>query len=172
MQNQIDIIPSTKADLATIFKFYELAIEHQKKVFHQHWQGFDKELIKQEIKENRQFKILVNGQLASIFAITFNDPEIWQERDLQASIYIHRIVTHPNFRGYSAVKQIIKWGITFAKKNQIQFLRMDTWADNLKLLEYYTNCGFTHVGSITIPLDSGLPKHYEGISLNLFEITV
>ena len=49
---------------------------------------------------------------------------------------------------------------------------MDTWADNEKLLAYYTGCGFAHVGNIQIKADSGLPKHYEGIHLNLFQIKV
>lgn len=49
---------------------------------------------------------------------------------------------------------------------------MDTWADNEKLLEYYTACGFDYVGVVTMDKTEGLPKHYEGISLSLFEIVL
>ncbi|GGE62729.1 hypothetical protein EV200_105275 [Pedobacter psychrotolerans] len=49
---------------------------------------------------------------------------------------------------------------------------MDIWADNKKLLEYYTNCGFNYVGVVTMEKTYGLPKHYEGISLSLFEIKI
>ena len=168
----MQVINSTKADINTIFEFYDMAIAHQKKVFNKHWQGFSLELVTQEVAENRQCKILVDGEVACIFAVTFNDPQIWEEKDQQPSIYIHRIVTHPNFRGYGFVNRIIDWAKDYAKANAIEYIRMDTWADNEKLLTYYTGCGFAHVGSIQIAPNSGLPKHYEGISLNLFEIKV
>jgi len=172
MQKSIQVFSSTSADLNTIFEFYDMAIAHQKKVFHHHWQGFSLDLITQEIEENRQYKILVDGQIACIFAVTFSDPQIWEERNADSAIYIHRIVTHPDFRGYGFVNVIIDWAKEYAKNNTIQFIRMDTWADNEKLLAYYTGCGFNHVGMIKIAPNSGLPKHYEGISLNLFEIEV
>lgn len=172
MQSQTPIINSKPQDLALIFEFYALAVAHQKKVFHKHWQGFDKQLVAQEIEESRQYQILANGQPACIFAVTFNDPQIWKERDTQPSIYIHRIVTHPNFRGFAFVKTIIAWAKEFCENHHLEYIRMDTWADNEKLLAYYTGCGFTHVGDIKIGANSGLPKHYEGIGLNLFEIKV
>ncbi len=168
----IQITNSNTTDINTIFEFYDLAVAHQKKVFNKHWQGFSRELVTQEIEENRQYKILVNEQVAAIFAITYNDPQIWEERDADSAIYIHRIVTHPNFRGYGFVNTIIEWAKTYTKNHKIDYIRMDTWADNEKLLQYYTSCGFNHVGSIKIAPNSELPKHYEGISLNLFEIKV
>jgi len=172
MSTQIQILNSNLGDIETIFEFYDMAIAHQKKVFNKHWQGFSLELVKQEVEENRQYKILVDGKVASIFAVTFSDPQIWEEKDKDPSIYIHRIVTNPDFRGYGFVNIIIEWAKAYAKANEIKFIRMDTWADNEKLLAYYTGCGFAHVGSIKIAPNSGLPKHYEGISLNLFEIEV
>jgi RimJ/RimL family protein N-acetyltransferase len=48
---------------------------------------------------------------------------------------------------------------------------MDTWGDNQKLIDYYQKCGFKFLG-IIIPDQAGLPKHYNGISLSLFEIEV
>ncbi|MFC3364138.1 GNAT family N-acetyltransferase [Pedobacter fastidiosus] len=168
---QIQVLNSQSNDIDTIFEFYDFAVAHQKKVFNKHWQGFSLELVSQEVSENRQYKILVDGIVACVFAVTFDDKLIWGDRD-QDSIYIHRIVTHPNFRGYSFVKEIIKWAKKYASENSIKYIRMDTWADNEKLLEYYTACGFDYVGVVTMNETEGLPKHYEGISLSLFEIVV
>lgn len=168
---QIQVINSQISDIETIFQFYDMAIAHQKKVFNKHWQGFSRSLVETEIAENRQYKILVNGEVACIFAVTFEDKLIWGDQDVD-SIYIHRIVTHPEFRGYSFVKEIIKWAKAFAPLNGIEYIRMDTWADNEKLLAYYTGCGFDYVGVVTMQETEGLPKHYEGISLSLFEIKV
>ncbi|MFW0716542.1 GNAT family N-acetyltransferase [Pedobacter sp. N23S346] len=168
---QLQVINSQQADFDIIFKFYDMAIAHQKKVFNKHWQGFSRELVETEIAENRQYKILVDGEVACVFAVTFNDQLIWGDRDNDA-IYIHRIVTHPDFRGLSFVKQIVTWAKKYAAENQLKFVRMDTWADNEKLLAYYTSCGFDYVGVATMEKTEGLPKHYEGISLSLFEIKV
>ncbi|MNK35205.1 Acetyltransferase (GNAT) family protein [compost metagenome] len=168
---QIEVLNSQTADIDIIFDFYDMAIAHQKKVFNKHWQGFSRELVQTEIAENRQYKILVGGEIACVFAVTFNDKLIWGDRD-QDAIYIHRIVTHPNFRGYAFVKEIIKWARQYSLDNELKYIRMDTWADNEKLLEYYTGCGFGYVGVVTMQKTDGLPKHYEGISLSLFEIVV
>ena len=170
MQNSIQVVNSTPSDIDTIFDFYDLAIEHQKKVSPKQWQGFNRDLVQQEIAENRQYKILVDGEVAAIFALTYSDPQIWLGKDGEAAIYIHRIVTHPDYRGYGFVKVIVEWAKEFSKTTLLDYIRMDTWADNERLLKYYTGCGFNHVGEIRIGADSGLPKHYEGITLNLFEI--
>ncbi len=142
----MQIINSTKEDIKTIFEFYDAAIAYQKIKFNKHWQGFDTALIEKEIKENRQYKIVVDGSIVCIFAITFNDPVIWGEKDKDPAVYIHRIVTHPAFRGNNCIKNIVDWAVDFGSKNAIQFVRMDTWGDNQKLINHYTNCGFTFLG--------------------------
>ena len=49
---------------------------------------------------------------------------------------------------------------------------MDTWGDNRKLIDYYTNCGFEFLGVVTPDEIEKLPKHYEGITLSLFEMEI
>ena len=163
--------PSTNQDIETIFTFYDLAIEYQKTKFNKHWMGFDRKLIEKEIAEERQWKIIIDDEIACIFAITFEDESIWKEKNRDKAVYFHRIVTHPKFRGNNFVKEIAKWGLPFAVEKNLDFLRMDTWGDNESLIEYYQKCGFEFLGVIT-PEYSGLPKHYEGITLSLFEIEV
>ena len=170
------IINSRMEDIDTIFNFYDMAIDYQKKVFHKQWEGFDRSLIEKEIQENRQWKIIETGEVACIFVITFNDTFIWKERDKQPSIYIHRIVTHPHFRGKAYVNDIIEWGKQYCKKNNRDFIRLDTWGDNAKLIDYYSNCGFNFLEIISLDnipegINQGLPKHYKG-TLALFEIAI
>lgn len=168
----MQIINSTTSDIETIFKFYDAAIAFQKTKFYKHWQGFDRCLIEQEIKESRQYKIVVDGVVVCIFVVTFNDAIIWGERDTAPSVYIHRIVTDPAFRGNNYVKNIIAWAVDYGRKNGKLFVRMDTWGDNQKLIDYYTNCGFTFLGVTEKMNDMNLPKHYDCVSLSLFEIAI
>ncbi len=168
----MQIINSTEADINTIFKFYDWAIAYQKTKFNKHWQGFDLELVVKEVSENRQWKMIVDGEIVCVFAITFNDEIIWGEIDKQPSIYIHRIVTHPNYRGKNYVKNIVEWAKIYGKENNRQFIRLDTWGDNEKLIEHYVNGGFTFLGLSDEMKSETLPKHYDSLRLSLFEIVI
>jgi hypothetical protein len=83
----MQIINSTANDLETIFQFYDFAIAYQKTKFNKHWQGFDLPVIEKEINENRQFKIVADNKIVCVFAITFNDPAIWGEKDKDPAVY-------------------------------------------------------------------------------------
>ncbi len=163
---------STPEDLATILALYDSAIEHQKKVFNKHWQPFDPQMIEREIEEKRQWKMVIDNQIVCIFAITYNDPIIWKEKDKAPSLYLHRIVTHPDHRGNFFVKDIIAWALKFCREHGKQFIRMDTFGDNQKLIDYYVACGFKFLGLTTLGAADDLPKHYRNASLSLFEIQV
>jgi GNAT superfamily N-acetyltransferase len=166
------IINSNTKDIDTIFTFYDYAIAFQKTKFNKHWQGFDIDLIEKEIQENRQWKIMMDDVVVAIFAITFNDAIIWGERDEQTAIYIHRIVTHPNYRGNNFVHQIIIWAKKYCKQINKDFIRLDTWGDNQPLIDYYVKCGFTFLGLSPVINTTELPKHYQGLQLSLFQIKV
>lgn len=69
-------IPSTINDIDSIFEFYEMAIAYQKTKFNKQWLGFERDLVAKEISENRQWKIIINDEIACVFAITFEDESI------------------------------------------------------------------------------------------------
>jgi ribosomal protein S18 acetylase RimI-like enzyme len=168
----MQILNSSIEDIASIFKLYEEAIIFQKTKFNKHWQGFERTLVETEISENRQWKIVIDEQIACIFAVTYDDVLIWGEKSNDPAIYIHRIATNPAFRGQHFVKAIINWANAFCKLNNKKFIRMDTWGDNEPLIAYYQSCGFQFLGLTTLQKSEGLPKHYEGACLSLFEIEV
>jgi ribosomal protein S18 acetylase RimI-like enzyme len=163
---------SDTEDFGEIFRLYDAAIEFQKTVFDKSWLPFDREMISKEIAEKRHWKILIDEKIACIFSVTFSDELIWKEKNSDAAIYIHRIVTNPEFRGQKFVPKITDWAIDYTKAIGKKFVRMDTWGDNQKLIDYYTACGFEFLGLVEPTRSAELPKHYEGISLSLFEIKI
>jgi hypothetical protein len=165
----MQVLNSRIEDIDTIFNLYDQAIEYQKTVFNRQWEGFERSLVETEIAENRQWKIILDNEVACIFAITFNDALFWKEKDKQPSIYIHRIVTNPKFRGASFVLSIIEWARGYCALKNKQFIRVDTWGDNQKLIDYYVKCGFNYLETVALDNTEGLPKHYKG-TLALFEI--
>ena len=164
------IVNSTPNDVDVIFGLYDKAIEFQKTVFDKTWLGFDRTLIATEIAELRLWKLVEDNDVACIFSVAYADPIIWGDNSHESAMYIHRIVTNPEFRGRGFVRNITDWAIDHARAKGLRFVRMDTWGDNQKLIDYYQSCGFTFLG-LTTPAESPtMPKHYSGIDLSLFEI--
>ncbi len=166
----MEIINAGISDLETLMNFYTNAIAHQKAVSNLVWKGFDREVVIKEIGENRQWKIMIDGTVACVFMTAFHDPDIWDERDKDAAIYIHRICTNPDFRGRGFVKIITDWAMAFATNNGLDYVRLDTWQDNTRLHQIYLNAGFRYAGKKQIDSSCNLPKHYWGVTLGLFEI--
>ena len=85
----------------------------------------------------------------SVFgAITFSDAQIWEERNKDHAIYIHRIATNPNFRGNNFVQKIVDWAKIYAEKNDLQYRRLDTLGNNTRLIQHYKNAGFDFLGDV------------------------
>jgi hypothetical protein len=96
---------------------------------------FDQHLIETELSENRQWKLIIENQIACVWAITFNDAEIWEERDCNDAIYIHRIATHSDFRGHNFVKIIVDWAKEYAKSIGKDYIRLDTLGNKLNITQ-------------------------------------
>lgn len=167
------IANNTIQDIDQIFALYDAAVEFQKTKFDKHWQNFDRAMIETEIAEHRHFKIILEEQTACIFSLSFDDAIIWGDDDHnRSSVYIHRIVTNPAFRGRRFLTYIKNWALNYASVHNKNRVRMDTWGDNKKLIDYYIESGFTYVGLKQMEKADNLPKHYEGVSLSLFEIKI
>lgn len=168
----IQILNSNSSDINDIFRLYQIATDFQKTKFTVHWPQFDRVLIATEIAENRQWKMIIDHTIACIWATTFNDPQIWEAKNDDPAVYIHRIATNPDFRGQNLVAQIVAWAKNYAKENKKQFVRMDTVGDNTALINYYTKCGFDFLGLLKLKNTEGLPAHYNNATVSLFEITI
>ena len=158
-------------DIDEVFRLYKIASEYQrekKKVIV--WPNFDRNMVETEITEKRQFKMLIENEVVCIWAITFNDEQIWEEKNKDSAIYIHRIATSPNFRGKKMVAKIVDWAKQFADEKEIQFIRLDTLGNNTRLIEHYKEAGFDFLGMHTLKNTSNLPEHYQEAPVCLFEI--
>ena len=159
-------------DIDTLIELLNAGTQYQKAVGGKEWQGFDKSLIETDIREKRAWKIVEDNTIVCIFAITFNDPHIWQEKDSTDAIYIHRIAVHPAYHGKGYVKNIAAWAKEYAGSLNKTLVRMDTTAGNDKLNQYYVSCGFNHLGSVPVAANKELPAHYAGGFSSLFEMEV
>lgn len=166
----MNIERSSAQDIDTIFRLYEAGTRFQTLKHETVWPKFDRSSIENEIEEGRQWKITIEDRTCCVWVITFNDPEIWGERDKDPSIYIHRIATDPNFRGRGFVTAIVAWAKEYATAEGRDFVRLDTAGENAGLIGHYTKCGFSFLGLSKITDSTGLPAHYHDATVSLFEI--
>ena len=165
------IINATLTDIDTIFELYKIASNYQKtKKTVVVWPDFEREMVISEIKENRQFKLLINNTVACVWAIAFKDEQIWETSKNDNAIYIHRIATNPEFRGQQFVSKIVAWAKDYAKTNAIDYIRLDTLGNNTSLINYYKKSGFDFLGMFDLKNTAGLPDHYHNQPACLFQI--
>tara|TARA_B110000483_G_scaffold179238_1_gene211985 strand:- start:1240 stop:1758 length:519 start_codon:yes stop_codon:yes gene_type:complete len=161
----------TDSDIEKIFELYKIASNYQReKKTVIVWPDFNREMVRNEIAENRQFKLLVNNEVVCIWAITFSDEQIWEDSNTDSAIYIHRIAVNPNFRGNNYIATITNWAKEYALKKEIQFIRLDTLGENKNLITHYKNAGFHFLGLFNLKNTSNLPEHYKLAPVCLFEI--
>ena len=161
----------TASDIEKIFALYKIASNYQReKKTVIVWPDFDREMVLNEIAENRQFKLLVNNEVVCIWAITFSDEQIWEDSNTDSAIYIHRIAVNPNFRGNNYIATITNWAKEYALKKEIQFIRLDTLGENKNLITHYKNAGFHFLGLFNLKNTSNLPDHYKLAPVCLFEM--
>lgn len=157
----MDIVNCLPDDLEQILALYQAARDLQTARHMVVWPQFNIELIKNEIKELRQFKFVIDGKMACNWVITFRDKEIWEQRDQNDAVYIHRICVHPAYRGLRFIDHIVEWAIQYASANHKKYVRLDTLGNNTRLIQHYTSAGFDFLGIYLLTNTAGLPKHYQ-----------
>ncbi len=124
------------------------------------WPPIDPALVDMEIQEGRQWQIRLEGRMACVWVVAYEDPQIWGELDADPSVYLHRIATHPDFRGRRMVGKVVEWACAHAQTEGRTHLRLDTVGNNAALIQLYTGHGFTFLGAEVLEDVDGLPGHY------------
>ena len=167
--SKYEIINTSKKDLEFVFYLFEEAIEYQKRKKYTVWKGYDKNSLKQDVENKLQYKIVSANEILCIFSVCYSDKIICKDKEYGNAIYIHRAVVNPKHRGQKQFEKILKWAITDSKKRELKFIRMDTWADNPKIIDYYKSFGFEFVENFTTPNSPDLPSQHRNLDLALLQ---
>jgi hypothetical protein len=121
INRKLDIKNCSLNDVKTILALYDAAIELQTQKNMVVWPKFERSFIEKEIEDKRQWKIMIGNEIACNWSITFEDKEIWGEKDDNNSIYIHRLAANPAFRGNRFIDVIVPWAkaLCFIKRKKI-----------------------------------------------------
>ncbi len=110
-----------------------------------------------------------DNQISCIFSICYSDKIIWGKKDDNQALYLHRIVTNPAFKGNELFGEVLCWAKMHAVEKGLDFIRMDTWANNPGIIEYYKQFGFNIVGRFTTPHSDEPPIQQRGNDIVLLE---
>jgi ribosomal protein S18 acetylase RimI-like enzyme len=157
----MELLKCTLEDLDHIFDLYTYARTKQIERGMVVWPEFDRQLIIDEINHGRQYKVVIDGRIAAVWVYTWSDPDIWEEKDKDDSIFIHRICTHGDFRGYRFVDLMVAWCKIFAPIHKRRYIRLDTLGHNTGLIKLYTSAGFDFLGVVHLANTASLPLHYQ-----------
>lgn len=166
------VLHTKLTNLPQIFELFEQSIHYQEKKGYPVWKNYDKNAIIKDIETGNQYKVVVDSTIAIVFSVRYTDKIIWRELDTGNSIYLHRIVVNPAFKGQRLFGKILEWVIEHSKQKGLSSIRMDTWAANPTIIEYYKSFGFTFVENFTTPDSEELPVHNRKLALTLLEYTL
>ena len=166
----IRIVNSTTEDLTSIFHLFDKTIEFYENNGYKVWDHIDKTVLVNEIENQHHYQILNVNEILGIFSIQYNDPFIWRNRDQNDAIYLHRIVINPNFKGQKQFEKILNWAKQLALQRDLKYIRMDTWADNDKLIDYYKSYGFKFIENYKTANAAELPTQNRNLNVALLEM--
>ena len=164
------ITRSRLSDVSCFRDFWEAALEYQRSARLPLWPLYPTDLIDNEIRAGLHYSaFLPDGRMAGYFSLVLSDPLIWEDQENGDAIYIHRMCVNPACRGRRLAASVLSWAYGYAAGHGRRFVRMDTWADNEKLMKYYADCGFQVLKTRQIGVIPGLSPHYYHNTLAMFE---
>ncbi|MDM1293191.1 GNAT family N-acetyltransferase [Sphingobacterium sp. N143] len=168
--NDFHISNTTHNDWNKVIELFRKAMQLQGKNGYKVWEKIDEKGVQKDINNGLQYKIVQHGDLLCVFSIQLSDPFIWQERDKGDAIYLHRIVVNPDFKGQKQFAKVLHWSKLYGIRNNLKYIRMDTWADNRKIIAYYRSFGFEFVGNHKTGNEPDLPIQNRNLAVALLEL--
>jgi mannose-6-phosphate isomerase-like protein (cupin superfamily)/ribosomal protein S18 acetylase RimI-like enzyme len=159
-------------DLPFIFHLFDEAILFQQRNNYIGWKNYDKEFIRSDVRSGLLYKMVCGEEIACIFSICYADHLIWREKEQGDAIYLHRIILNQLFKGEKIFQKVLDWAIQFAKELKLRYIRLDTWADNEKLIAYYKGHNFSFIENYITPGTENLPLQHRDLKVALLELAV
>ena len=119
-----------------------------------------KETIEQGIKEQTSYVYEIDRNIVATAMITNYDrdyenyPTLWSKCDNY--LVIHRMATLKNIRNQGIGRQFLSAIVEFAKKENIDYIRIDTHKNNKIMRKFLSNFRFVELGEIKLTMKNNL----------------
>jgi GNAT superfamily N-acetyltransferase len=163
------IEPAASHDIPDIRAAYEFARATQREQGSVVWPEFSDAAILGEIATEQLFRVVIDDATVGVFSLGYEDPAIWGPHEGGAHLYLHRIARAAHYPGRGLMDVILTWAEERCRLLGRDGLRMDTWASNRPLIEFYLRRKFHLVEERQLGVDPRLPPHYHGNVFALLE---
>ena len=154
---------ATIASLSAVKKLTEACAKALIKLeifqWNEHYPSMEK--LRLDIEKEELFVLEKKSDIIGIIVITeAKDEEYlpieWLSKT-ESNIYIHRLAVHPEFWGKGYAQQLMDFAEEFARKNQYESIRLDTFSKNERNQKFYEARGYKRLGNIYFPKQSDAP---------------
>ena len=119
------------------------------------------ESFKNDISNENLYVIELNNQVIGCIVISnymddFYSKVKWLTPN-KNNIYLHRLAVDPNYQKKGYAKQLMNFSFEFAKYNNFNSVRLDTFSGNTFNNIFYSNLGFEKLGKIYFRKQSDKP---------------
>ncbi|AJR03053.1 GNAT family N-acetyltransferase [Siansivirga zeaxanthinifaciens] len=73
------------------------------------------------------------------------------------NLYVHRLAVHPEHQNKGYANELMQYAETFARKNNFNSVRLDTFSQNQKNLSFYEKRGYKRLSEIYFERQSAYP---------------
>lgn len=163
---------TTPDDMDFVGWLYDEAILYQKKNKYVSWEDMDRAYLQREIENKLHYKIVQNSTIICVFSVAFSDPVIWRHMDQGRSVYLHRVVVNPRFKGQKQFAKVLQWALDYSAKNGLDSIRMDTWTANPAIIAFYKKYGFRFIEEFKTGNTTDLPVQHRNLEVTLLEYSI
>jgi len=118
------------------------------------------------VKPSEFYVAIVNGKPAASLVLQEDERnQSWESVDkgnTKQALYIHWLAVHRDFAGKGLSQVMINFAVKEAKLRGFKIIRLDTDANESKLVKLYENLGFKHVHT----------EHEEDIDTAFFQMNI
>lgn len=140
-----------------VLKIYRSCVcQHQEGGFNQWDESYPNlETISNDIENNWLFGAYFDSQLAAVISITEDEPveylKLQWSQEEDKYVIIHTLCVHESFLRQGVAKELMLFAESYATKNNIKSIRLDTYSLNKGALSFYNKLGYEQVGFVNFP---------------------
>lgn len=159
-------------DLNRVCQLWEDAIHFQKSKGFPEYKWDDREKQKQSILKKDHYKLMLRDEIIGVFNLQTSDKIVWREMDKNDAIYLHGVLVDSKYKGQKVFQNVMDLLVSYTQKQNRRFIRLDTWANNPSLINYYKKFGFDVVEEFQTPQSPKVPLNCRGNKVVLMEYDI
>ena len=120
-----------------------------------------KKIFKEDIESISLYLAKINQEIVGCIMLTKNKDDVykdikWLSED-NINLYIHRLAVHPLFQKKGIGRKMMDFAEDYAKSNNYESVRLDTFSKNKRNNIFYENRGYIRLGNVYFPEQSRFP---------------